>query len=138
MHKPVRIFIILAIVALAFGLMALLGHTSSSRRALQNYKAELRAKGEKLSYAQLQPWPQSKVSDSLIEFTNAMERISYSRLTPGNLEIRDFIGAAKARVLWQADKPFGISSGKIALAAEWEEFSSELEKCRDPFEDLRN
>ena len=66
MHKPVRIFIILAIVALAFGLMALLGHTSSSRRALQNYKAELRAKGEKLSYAELRPFPQTNISDSLI------------------------------------------------------------------------
>src|SRR5262249_21500025 len=92
MHKPLRIFVILGVVALALGLMALLAHTNSSRKALQNYKAELRSKGEKLSFAELQPFPQTKVSDSLIAFTNAMERISYSRLTPGNLEFRKCVG----------------------------------------------
>jgi len=138
MHKPLRIFVILGVVALALGLMALLAHTSSSRKALQNYKAELRAKGEKLSYTELQPFAQVNISDSLIAFTNAMERISYCRLTPGNLEFRKFIGPGQALALWKQDTPFGIGSGKGGFAADWEEFTAEIEKYRAPLEEVRD
>src|SRR5438552_7064567 len=132
MNKPLRVFLVLGMLALSLGLMALLGYTSGSRRALQKYKDDLRAKGEKLSFAELAPSPQSFISDSLIAFTNAMGRLSYSRLSPGGLELRKFVGPGQARALWKENKPFGNGSGKGGLSTDWQEFAAEMEKYRQP------
>jgi hypothetical protein len=137
MHKPARILAVIAIAALGLGLMALLGYRTSSRSALLKYKAELRAKGEKLSFAELGMPAQTPPNDSLALFTNAMDRLSYSRIAPGSIEIRRFVGAGQARVSWRGDKPFGADSGRNGLAADWQELSEQFEKYNDALADLR-
>src|SRR4051812_38499771 len=98
MSKPLRIILVLGGLALALGMMALLGHNSSSRRALETYKAELRAKGEKLTFEEVRLLHQSNASDSLPKFTNAVARLAYSRLAPASLEPRKFVGPGVAQI----------------------------------------
>ena len=85
-------------LAVALGLMALIGHNSGSRNALQKYKAALRAKGEKLTFEEVMGSHRTNVSGSIIKLTNAVARLVYSQLTPGNLEPRKLVGPGQVRV----------------------------------------
>src|SRR5262245_539830 len=138
MSKPLRVFVLLVVVASILLGIAVIGYRSSNRSALEKYKAELRAKGEKLTFAEVLPPPSSTVSASLVKFTNAMGSLAYSRLSPGSLELRKVVGPAKAQVLWKQEKPFGTGSGKGGLAADWPEFTTNLVNYRQSLEELQD
>src|SRR6266699_3704242 len=105
MNKPWRGFLVVAGVALALLAMTLIGHHSRTRSALQQYKAELRAKGEKLSFDELmRSWP-SNANNSTAALTNAVGRLVRGPVEPGSLEVRKFVGPGRARILWMEDSP---------------------------------
>src|SRR5436309_15986201 len=109
MDKPGRVFLVVAGVALALLAMAFICHHSRTRNALQQYKAELRAKGEKLSFDELMlSWP-SNANDSTAALTNAVGRLVRGSVDPGSLEVRKYVGPGRARVLRMEDSPVGVS-----------------------------
>jgi hypothetical protein len=127
MNRPLRVMLLVGGLALALAGMAVLGHRSSSRGALLKYKAELRAKGEALTFEELMRSRSTNVSPAIAMLTNALVRLQYSRLSPGNLEPRKFIGPGRARVLWREDRPFGVGSKSVGGATNWEDFAAQME-----------
>ena len=65
MSKSLRVLIILALVLLAIPLLWMWSHRSRNQGALAKYKAELRAKGEKLTWAELGYPRPAETNDSL-------------------------------------------------------------------------
>jgi hypothetical protein len=137
MSKPLRILLLLGGLALALAMMALLGHNSGSRAALQKYKAELRAKGEKLTFEELMGSHQTSLTDSLIRLTNAIARLAYSSLSPGSFEPRKFVGPGEARVLWKEDSPLGVTLKSNSLGTGWQYVATQMETYGGSLEEIR-
>ena len=129
MKKPGRLLILMAVLALAFFLFALLGHGSRTKRILREYKAELRARGEKLTYAELKSSYANNLDRFLPAFTNATGRLRQVPLQPGLLELRHFVAPGTARVLWSASSPANTIS--------WDEFRSELALNQRSLDEIR-
>jgi hypothetical protein len=110
MNKPTRILLLFGVAVLAFVVLALLGSTSRNQSALQQYKAELRARGEKLTCEELPRSPSTNANHSLAKLTNAVAKIGNVRFQPGNIEVRKFVGPGRARVAWIGDSPSWQSS----------------------------
>src|SRR6187455_107210 len=79
----------------------ILGDKSSG--AAEKYKAELRAKGEKISFADLGFPKPPEDGASLMQLTNAVSRIGLSGLGAGSFTSPSFAGPGRQRVLWLAD-----------------------------------
>src|SRR5258705_7336110 len=104
MKKSWRIMIVVGVLVLAIFVLGIVGHRSRSRRALENYKAELRAKGEKLTLQELLGLRPTNVNTSLAALTNAVAGIGKA-LHPGLLELRKYVRPGEARVAWRQDRP---------------------------------
>ena len=95
MKKSTRALILLAGLVLSFLAFGLLGHDSRSRRALRNYKAELRAKGEKLTYEELTRTRSTNLNFSTGALTNAVARLRFGAFGPHLLDLRKFAGPCR-------------------------------------------
>src|SRR6266404_1890134 len=137
MNKPLRVMLLLGGLALALAGMAVIGHRSGSRSALLKYKAELRAKGEKLTFAELMRYKPTSSSAFAAALTNAVGRLAYSRLTPSILEPRKFVGPGRARVLWKEESPFGAGPKSAGTVTNWEEFAGQMENYRQPLWEIQ-
>jgi len=138
MNKIFR-FIALGVVLflLIIGVL-LLGHGSSSRAALAKYKAELRAKGEILDFAQLaflSPAERQNWNSNLVKLTT---KLGTSRpvILPGAIEARKFIKGGTARVLWLEEAPLAPNkSGQKPRT--WSQFEQDMENNDVTLEELR-
>jgi hypothetical protein len=126
MNKPTRILLLFGVAVLAFVVLALLGSTSRNQSALQEYKAELRARGEKLTYEELPRSPSTNANHSLAKLTNAVAKIGNVRFQPGNIEVRKFVGPGRARVAWIGDSPSWQSSTGGGAQLTWADLAEEM------------
>jgi hypothetical protein len=102
--KPILI-VVMAILAVAVA--ALFIH-SPGRNALERYKAELRAKGEKLKLTELAIPPSTnaeEVASRQFFATNTF------RVTLGNPQLMEFVGPGKARVAWRGELHLDFPAG---------------------------
>src|SRR5882724_10538641 len=136
MKKPGRVLLLLAGLALAFCLFGLLGHESRSSRVLREYQAELRTKGEKLTYSELTRSRSTNGNSSLDALTNAVARIRPGLLYPGSLELRHLVRPGYARILWMESSP-AANSNHSGNAVSWEDFAAELETNSVAMEEIR-
>src|SRR3989442_1442580 len=84
-----------------------LGH-----RALQTYVAELRAKGEKLTFKELSAVSMSlPLGDSLVRLTNAVQSLGELPGGRTNLKVMQFVAPGRARVAWRQSAPPWTSEG---------------------------
>src|ERR1039458_5471760 len=119
MSKLVRALVFLGALVLVLGVMALLGARSGDRSALQQYLTELRAKGEKLTFADLTRGRQTNTNGSYPIITNAVAKFSGARFYPGLLEVRKYVSPGLASVTWRQGSPTWIQVGPPAGAAGW-------------------
>src|SRR5512147_3263740 len=105
MNKLLRGLVLLGAVGLVLGVIALLAARSGSRAELQRYKAELRAKGEKLSYSELDAVRRPAGEDTHAVITIATVSLRNYGLNPGLLELRSYVGPGAALVNWRQAKP---------------------------------
>ena len=80
MNKLIRVSVFLGALLLVLAVMALLGVRSGDRRALQRYLAELAAKGEKLTFAELTRGRQTNAVDSHALIINAWTKLHDARI----------------------------------------------------------
>jgi len=138
MKKPGRVLLLLAGLAMAFFLFGLVGHESQSRRALREYQAQLRAKGEKLTYAELTRFRSTNANSSLDALTNAVGRLRSGLFYPGSLELRHNVRPGYARVLWLESSPGpAANSNHPRSTVSWEYFAAELETNKVALEEIR-
>src|SRR5690348_10736056 len=81
----------------------LLVHRRQSRNALARYKAELRAKGEKLTFAELAFTPSTDpayVASRLFFATNSFPEVNDADVLKDAIPM-EYVSAGKARVAWR-------------------------------------
>jgi hypothetical protein len=131
-----RIGLAAGLVALTLAAVVLCSRHSPSHDALQQYKAELYAQGEKLTFAELLSSHPTSTNRGSAAFTNAAAKL-VGRLHPSALQIRAFTGPGQARVAWREDS----SSWSVARRPEdgdiWSEFAAETERLQKPLAELR-
>src|SRR5690349_5605235 len=103
-RKSWRVPIIIGLVLLA-GVVAVLIHRSSSQGKLQRYMAELRAKGEKLTFAELSANRPASESNSTKAFFLATGQLRTTVLAPYTISPRDFVKPGEAQVRWRESMP---------------------------------
>ncbi len=103
---------------------------------LREYQVELRARGEKLTYAELTRSRSTNVNSSLNALTNAVGRIRPGPLYPGLLELRHLVRPGYARVLWM-ESSLAPGNSNPGSAVSWEDFAAELETNRVVLEEIR-
>src|SRR5215472_5646450 len=123
MSKPARMALLLGMVLSVLVVLWLAGQRSRSIDKLQKYKAELIAKGEKLTFAALTKAQATNFNSSLQAVTNAAAAIrlrsSGSRPTPGSLSLRDYVGPGLASPVWRAAAPPGLGAGPGGTPLTW-------------------
>lgn len=137
MSKTTRIASIVIPIIFVFGGLILLSQTGG-RSALARYKAELQAKGEKLTLEELAIPPSTnaeEVTSRQILATNSVPQ-SGIRLS----QLMEFIAIGKARVAWRGRlhwDPAYFGKTSVPMPGDWmaydrtnAEFASFLEKCK--------
>lgn len=138
MNKTFRLIAIGVILFLLIVGVLLLGNRSSSRAALAKYRAELRARGEKLSVAEL-AFPSTSATRSWnSSLVNLTTKLGSSRplLPPYQVEARKFTHAPAATPFWRQDLPLpAIKLGQKSVT--WEQFERDMETNKATLEELR-
>src|ERR1017187_3887583 len=137
MNKPVRVLVFLGALLLVLAVMALLGMRSGDRRALQNYHAELAAKREKLTFAELMRGRRAKAVDSYTVITNAASKLRGARLYPGLLEPRRYVRPGQASVVWRQAGPRWTPLAGSGTGGTWEEFADQMQAAERPLREIR-
>jgi hypothetical protein len=138
MNKTFRIVAIGVIMLLLILGLLILGHGSTSRAALAKYKAELRAKGEKLSFvelANLSSPERRNWNSNLVSITTKLGK-SRPVVHPSQAEARKFTNPGIARPLWFEDAPLK-SKRRGKKTGTWEQFDKDMEDNKAALEELR-
>jgi hypothetical protein len=137
MSKALRVLIILAIVLLAIPLRWMWSHRSRHQGALAKYKAELRAMGEKLTWAELGYPRRPEASNSLLKMLTAVDKIGPGRTNPGKLGLMSYVGPGRSQPCWASVQPQLATYYKGANAPTWVEFESDYESAQAALEEIR-
>ncbi|MCX6925295.1 MAG: hypothetical protein NT154_19105 [Verrucomicrobia bacterium] len=138
MNKLLRGMVFLGALGLVLAVMALLGMRSGSRGALQRYKSELQANGEKLTCAELTRGRQANVVDSHTIITNAVSKLGGARLNPGLLELGKCLQPGQAIVTWRQVSPVWSQSAGPASGGSWEAFESQMQAAKSTLQEIRD
>src|ERR1035441_9334865 len=137
MSKLVRVLVFLGALVLVLAAMALLGARTGDRIALQQYLTELRAKGEKLTFADLTRGRQTNTNGSYDIITNAVAKFSGGRFYPGLLEVRNYVGPGQVSVTWRQASPTWMQSAGSASPGAWEEFATQMQAAQGALQEIR-
>lgn len=108
---------------------------SSARRALNDYKAQLKAQGEMLSFADLGYPRVVESNDCLSLIVAAVGQIKSARLTPGFIKLMDLTEPTNAQPAWsRSDLPL---ADKTATNLSWEIVRQELTAAAAPLAEIR-
>ena len=138
MKKATRIVIVVVVIAVV--LLALMTQSRRSRNAaaLTAYKAELRAKGEKLTFQEL-GFPRPPESSSNLDLLVAgVKQLPANAIEPGSPECMRFVGMGRAEVIWALPElrlPYPMAS--YSNTAPWKSFSAQFEAVSNALHQIR-
>ena len=135
--KPLRILVFVGALALVAIVLGTLGAHSGTRRALRAYVAELQARGEKLTSADLTRGRATNFFDSHAVITNASLQLKGGKFSPGMLEVRRYVGPGQAIVTWQQPAPLWANSTGPTSRANWEEMETQMQEVQDTLQEVR-
>ena len=137
MSSPSRVILWSGALVLVLILLALLGAASRLRGGLHQYEADLRAQGEKLSFAELTSGRKPNGVDSHAIVTNIAAKLSGARLSPGSLELRRFIQPGKARVTWERPELTWSQSAGTSSNGTWEDLDAQMNAAQSTLQETR-
>ncbi len=139
MAKPFRVVLVLGTAVVVILIVGVLVDRSGSRNALQKYKAQLRAKGEKLSFAELGfPRPPEN-EDGLLQLKNAVAQIQSGTFAPGLLTVPRFIAPGRVEVRWQLPEALLTDyNGGTTNWMSWTNFNAQLAGAADQLAEIRS
>src|SRR5437870_3077441 len=137
MNKPFRMVLVVTFAVIVVVLIGLSLRTSRTRDALQRYQAELRSKGEKLSYEELTRSRSTNLNPSLATLTNAVRKIRFGSLNPGQLDLRKGVAPGQARVLWLEPIPAQSYVRGTSAVVTWEVLGAQMQTNRGALEEIR-
>lgn len=118
--RRTKIIILISIVALLS--LVFLIVRRAGKNEINQYKAELKAKGEWLSFADLPPPSHTNGNPNLGKLTNAVAKLRFSGMNPAMLMTMRFIKPGQASVAWDAENVVDFKSGTNS----WQEFVQNL------------
>jgi hypothetical protein len=137
MSKPLRIALVSGLLILALAVMWTLGTRSQTRTVLRNYKADLKQKGEKLTFAELTRFRATNENDSQSVITNAVASIGVQRFHPSTLQMMNYVGPGLARAAWKEEAlPWSASPGR-ATKDTWADFAAQMPALEQPLREIR-
>ncbi|HEY5910165.1 MAG TPA: hypothetical protein VJA21_06125 [Verrucomicrobiae bacterium] len=131
-----RLFLALTVGMAALLLVGVLGYNSRDTRSLRKYKARLRAQGERLTLADLEPAPGIDYSSAAL-LMGAGSRLNTFGLCPGNLDLMVCVAPGRAKVAWKQDTPPWINTRAGQQVVGWDEFGAGMGKAADSLAALR-
>lgn len=138
MSKTVRIVIITGVILVALAVLMMRGQRAWNISALAAYKAELRAKGEKLTASELGYPRPPESGQSLNQLQARLSHIGALKYHPGSLELMRFVGAGCVQIAWAtARPPCNFTQGPGTNSPGWGEFCSELESIGTTLAEVR-
>ena len=135
MNKTSRVLILALLVVI----VALWGWSQCSRRpnALAQYKAKLRAKGEKLTWAEMGYPRPAETNTSLERLEAAVAQLPASAIEPGLVEHMPFTIPGRAQPAWAFAEPRLQPSPHDTNSVTWEEFDSDMQKAGNALAEIR-
>src|SRR4051812_26213541 len=122
---PQRKWLIGLGIFLLLGVIALLFFRSSGPSVIEKYKADLRAKGEKLTYEELVPSPQPDREQER-EFLTAASGFQSAKIPPGSWDFFNFAAPGKVVLGWKnKNVPDEYAYLHSATTNSWEDFAAE-------------
>jgi hypothetical protein len=136
--KPIRITALALVAILLAGAGICLRGCNRNRSALAKYKAELRAKGEKLSAEELgYPKPPEK-SPGLDRLLAAAKRVGVTRFQPADFAFMSFSGPGRVKVSWASASPMLKSPTNAAANGDlWEAITMQFTNAAEITVQLR-
>lgn len=137
--RRIRWILLLAIAALLAALIGLtMAHRSSARKALARYKAQLRSKGEKLTFEELRSSFSSNQPDTLSVLTGATRKFAGIALQPGTWDWMHYVRPGSVRVAWDGLGPLRYYDVKRTEAsADWMTVASGFDEAEEAMAALR-
>ena len=123
-RKRTRVILILMAVVLV-AMMAWFIARSPDTSKLASYKAELRVKGEKLTWTELGYPRPAEPGDAMNRLLAGISRLGPTAFQPWRFELMQFSAAGQARAAWQARLPPRTILGTNLLT--WSELAVEFE-----------
>jgi hypothetical protein len=118
-------------------LLALLGTGSRNRSSLQSYQAELRARGEKFTFEDLERSRSTNVNTSMAALSNAVSMLGIPQFSPGNIEVRKYVSPGCARLCWKGPSPGWTSNTVSDVAPTWAQLAEQITAAQPALSDLR-
>jgi hypothetical protein len=136
MSKTARKLSVGALVLLALVGLAVVLQRSSSNSSLSRYRAELRARGEKLTIAEIAIPPSTNPAE--VAARQILDSNSFIANPSLVVNVMQFTAPGKARVAWRGELNVTASAGAANLPARtWEEFTAQTEKAEPMSSSLR-
>src|SRR5579863_5601937 len=132
--RKVAIFIVVGVAVLVAVVVL---HSGGRRSVLNRYKAELRARGERLTVEEIAIAPTTNP-----EYIAARQALARPGLVPTpsvRPDLVKFIGPGKARVTWRGELvPDVVPTGSNAVAPTWETFDAQVKQSEAGLSVLRD
>ena len=138
MSKTVRIYVILGVIFVAVTALMFNRRRSPNAVALAAYKAELRAKGEKLSAEDLGFPRPPESSSNLDRLLTGVSQLESAQFEPGMLELMHGVGPGRAEVAWAQPQVRMISTRTANTnTVTWEIYCAPFERAADALQNIR-
>ena len=136
MSKTSRALIFLTLAVIV---AVVVGSQCSRRpRALAKYKGELRAKGEKLTWAEMgYPLP-AETNKSVERLLAAVAQLPATAVDPGGLVHMPFDGPGRAQPAWALSEPRFNSSSRATNSLTWVELDDAMQNASDALAEIRS
>jgi hypothetical protein len=124
-------------LVVVFVLLVLLGTGSRNRSSLQSYQAELRARGEKLTFEDLERSRSACTNDSMAALSNAVSMLGIPQINPGSVELRKYVGPGRARLCWKGPSPSWTSNTYSDPQPAWAQLAEQITAAQPALSELR-
>jgi len=137
MNRSMRVILIALVLVGAVGVVLIWSASSRNRNALAKYKAELRAKGEKLSAAELGYPHLPEPSESLDQLQAGLGSMARGVWQPGMLKLMRYVSAGRAQVCWAEAQPQVYSWAVKTNSPTWEDLTALLATNAESMAEIR-
>ena len=137
MTRPRRIILYCGALVVVFVLLALLGSGTRNGGSLRDYKATLRARGEKLTFEDLERSRSASTNNSMAALSNAVSMLGIPQFNPGSIEVRTYISPGCARLCWQGPSPAWTSNATFDTQPTWAQLAGQLTAAQPALSELR-
>lgn len=128
----------MAIVCLLLIALAWFFLRRSGKSELDEYLAQLRAQGEKLTLKELVGTPQFD-NEQTYRFIRAAGQLQSSPINPGNFQLVEMTGPGRAKPAWKREiiEEFRNVRSGTNRTNTWQDFAAELQRLQDELQTIR-